>query len=70
MEISPDGQKSYNPYSHCPETQLSPNHIFNCNSRAVDSLVVRASDSRPVGLGSMPDTISVPSTCVLGARAR
>ncbi|GFU34322.1 hypothetical protein TNCV_1991181 [Trichonephila clavipes] len=32
IEISPDGQRSYNTCPHCPNIQLSPNHIFNCPS--------------------------------------
>ncbi|GFW00585.1 hypothetical protein TNCV_2283311 [Trichonephila clavipes] len=37
--------------------------------RAVGSLVVRASDSRPEGLGSMPDATKHPP-CTHGVRAR
>ncbi|GFX68356.1 hypothetical protein TNCV_2817301 [Trichonephila clavipes] len=32
MKISPDGQRSYNTCPHCPDIQLSPNHVFNCPS--------------------------------------
>ncbi|GFU04916.1 integrase_H2C2 domain-containing protein [Trichonephila clavipes] len=40
-----------------------PVHLWqglNCHLRAVGSLVVRASDSRPEGLGSMPDATKHP----------
>ncbi|GFY33349.1 hypothetical protein TNCV_1898011 [Trichonephila clavipes] len=30
MKISPDGQRSYGTYPHCPDIQVSPNHVFNC----------------------------------------
>ncbi|GFT31748.1 hypothetical protein TNCV_231451 [Trichonephila clavipes] len=39
------------------------------NFRAVGSLVVRASDSRPEGLGSMPDATKYPPS-THGVRAR
>ncbi|GFU77426.1 hypothetical protein TNCV_3498001 [Trichonephila clavipes] len=68
--------------STVPLTQLSylkkaPKEFFDTGSLrtsyasdgAMDRLVVRASDSRPEGLGSMPDTTKYPLS-THGVRAR
>ncbi|CAL1295856.1 unnamed protein product [Larinioides sclopetarius] len=30
MKISPDGRRSYRSCPHCTDTELSPDHIFDC----------------------------------------
>ncbi|GFY07140.1 hypothetical protein TNCV_276871 [Trichonephila clavipes] len=56
-------------------TRLPPYTLITHSVRAVDSLVVRASDSRPEGLGSMPDATKYPpsthgGTCSLNQWVR
>ncbi|GFU53036.1 hypothetical protein TNCV_3098241 [Trichonephila clavipes] len=64
--FSPTSSGSNTTRSWSPTSSTAAGTIFT--TRAVGSLVVRTSDSRPEGLGSMPDATKYPPS-TQGVRA-